>query len=65
MNVPRITVIHRDGRSDASKDGGSANKGSNEWDHCVRIDEKLSLDKKRKCADIPPREAKRVLCQRG
>jgi hypothetical protein len=35
INVPRITVL-RSGRSYTSKDGSSANKRSNECDHCVR-----------------------------
>ena len=51
MNVPHHAT-HRNSRSYASKDGGSANKRSNERDHCVRIskgvDEKSSLDKRKK-----------------
>jgi hypothetical protein len=45
INVPHTTVFHRNSGSYAGKDGSSANKGSNECDHCVKISKGWTIKK--------------------
>jgi len=66
------TVFHRDRRSHTSKDGSSANEGSDERNHSVKKKSKDRNKKSRRGGQkkgalmiFLPGNAKRVLCQRG
>ena len=65
------TIFHRDRRSHTSKEGSSANEGSDESNHSVKKSkdreqkEPSRWTKKRALMIFLPGNAKRVLCQRG